>query len=107
MLEFKFHANKYYLIEINPKFWGSLDLAIASNVDFPNKLVSYANGIKSKKRDLYRLNMKFHWPLNGDLQNSIKNPKIFLRVILDILNPFVKSNIWIIKRSNSHLVYDV
>ena len=36
-------------------------------------------------------------PLNGDLQNSIKNPKIFLRVILDILNPFVKSNIWIIK----------
>ena len=97
MLEFKYHANKYYLIEINPKFWGSLDLAIASNVDFPNKLVSYANGIKSKKRDLYRLNMKFHWPLNGDLQNSIKNPKIFLRVILDILNPFVKSNIWIIK----------
>ena len=49
MLEFKYHANKYYLIEINPKFWGSLDLAIASNVDFPNKLVSYANGIKSKK----------------------------------------------------------
>lgn len=97
MLEFKFYENKYYLIEINPKFWGSLDLAIASNVDFPNKLVSYANGIKSKKKDLYRLNVKFHWPLNGDLQNSIKNPKIFLRVILDLLNPFVKSNIWIIK----------
>ena len=84
MLEFKYHANKYYLIEINPVL-GILDLAIASNVDFPNKL-GFMHGIKSKKRDLYRLNMKFHWPLNGDLQNSIKNPKIFLRVILDILN---------------------
>ncbi len=97
MLEFKFHENKYHLIEINPKFWGSLDLAIASNVDFPNKLVSYANGINSKKKDFYKLNIKFHWPLNGDLQNSIKNPKILFEVILDLLNPFVKSNIWIIK----------
>lgn len=97
MLEFKFHENKYHLIEINPKFWGSLDLAIASNVDFPNKLVSYANGINSKKKDFYKLNIKFHWPLNGDLQNSIKHPKILFKVILDLLNPFVKSNIWIIK----------
>ena len=85
MLEFKYHANKYYLIEINPKFWGSLDLAIASNVDFPNSLCLMLM-VSSQRRDLYRLNMKFHWPLNGDLQNSIKNPKIFLRVILDILN---------------------
>jgi predicted ATP-grasp superfamily ATP-dependent carboligase len=28
--------NHYKLIEINPKFWGSLDLAIQSGVDFPS-----------------------------------------------------------------------
>lgn len=37
MVEFKrdIRDGKYKLIEINPKFWGSLDLAIASGVDFP------------------------------------------------------------------------
>ncbi|HBI72884.1 MAG TPA: carboxylate--amine ligase [Lachnospiraceae bacterium] len=37
MVEFKrdMKSNEYKLIEINPKFWGSLGLAIASGVDFP------------------------------------------------------------------------
>ena len=37
MVEFKKDAKsgEFKLIEINPKFWGSLDLAIASGVDFP------------------------------------------------------------------------
>ncbi len=29
----------YKLLEINPKFWGSLDLAIASGVNFPKLIV--------------------------------------------------------------------
>jgi predicted ATP-grasp superfamily ATP-dependent carboligase len=37
MVEFKrdSKSGEFKLIEINPKFWGSLDLAIASGVDFP------------------------------------------------------------------------
>ncbi len=37
MVEFKRSRSDgaYDLIEVNPKFWGSLDLAIASGVDFP------------------------------------------------------------------------
>src|SRR6202000_289676 len=37
MVEFKRarRDGQYYLIEVNPKFWGSLDLSIASGVDFP------------------------------------------------------------------------
>ena len=37
MVEFKkdFQDNSYKLIEINPKFWGSLDLSITSGVNFP------------------------------------------------------------------------
>ena len=40
MLEFKFFKGNYYLIEANPKFWGSLDLAIASGVNFPLILIN-------------------------------------------------------------------
>jgi predicted ATP-grasp superfamily ATP-dependent carboligase len=37
MVEFKRSRadGGYYLIEVNPKFWGSLDLSIAAGVDFP------------------------------------------------------------------------
>jgi predicted ATP-grasp superfamily ATP-dependent carboligase len=37
MVEFKRRRldGEYYLIEINPKFWGSLDLSISAGVDFP------------------------------------------------------------------------
>ena len=37
MVEFKKDSidGEFKLMEINPKFWGSLDLAIASGVDFP------------------------------------------------------------------------
>ena len=37
MVEFKKSARdgQYYLLEVNPKFWGSLDLSVAAGVDFP------------------------------------------------------------------------
>ena len=37
MVEFKKSARdgRYYVIEVNPKFWGSLQLSIAAGVDFP------------------------------------------------------------------------
>jgi predicted ATP-grasp superfamily ATP-dependent carboligase len=37
MVEFKRRSRdgEYYLIEVNPKFWGSLALSIAAGVDFP------------------------------------------------------------------------
>lgn len=36
MVEFKRTADgSYYVLEVNPKFWGSLDLSIAAGVDFP------------------------------------------------------------------------
>ncbi|MBD3272530.1 MAG: ATP-grasp domain-containing protein [Elusimicrobia bacterium] len=37
MLEFKLNKerNTYYLMEINPRFWGSMELAIRSGINFP------------------------------------------------------------------------
>ena len=42
MVEFKkkFLTNKLYLMEINPKFWGSHDLAIASGINFAKEYIS-------------------------------------------------------------------
>jgi predicted ATP-grasp superfamily ATP-dependent carboligase len=44
MVEFKLHrvTKKPYLIEVNPRFWGSINHAIESGVDFPYLLYSMA-----------------------------------------------------------------
>ncbi|MCD6360205.1 MAG: hypothetical protein J7M38_05010 [Armatimonadetes bacterium] len=62
MLEFKkeYETGEYYLIEVNPKFWGSLDLAVESGVDFPGYIYDYY--ILGKKPNFkgYR-NICFTW----------------------------------------------
>ena len=47
MLEFKYdrERNQYYFMEVNPRFWGSLELAIRCGVDFP---VLYARWIRGE-----------------------------------------------------------
>ncbi|HDQ45432.1 MAG TPA: hypothetical protein ENN17_08055 [bacterium] len=35
MMEFRLHENRYYAIEINPRLWGPLQLALDNGVDFP------------------------------------------------------------------------
>jgi predicted ATP-grasp superfamily ATP-dependent carboligase len=49
MAEFKRDAksSQLYLLEINPKFWGSLDLALDSGVDFPALAARVALGGRS------------------------------------------------------------
>src|SRR6185503_13112360 len=46
MVEFKLdrEAGKAYLMEINGRFWGSLQLAVDAGVDFPRLLVEAALG---------------------------------------------------------------
>lgn len=58
---------KYKIMEINPKFWGSLDLAIASGVDFP--LLTYRLAMDGDVTPVfdYRVGLKFRWLIPGEL----------------------------------------
>lgn len=95
MLEFKYYNNDYYLIEANPKFWGSLDLAVASGVNFPTDLINQKK-LKNNKQ-FYKIGLKYHWPFDGDLRVSIKSLRLFYSFIFDMLSPFCKSNVWFLK----------
>ena len=54
MLEYKIDkfTNKPYLLEINPRFWGSLNQAIVSGLNFPYwlYLISIGNDLNFKKK---------------------------------------------------------
>lgn len=53
--------DKYYVIEINPRFWGSLQLAIDAGVDFPALLVECALGGSPPPVTSYRAGIRSRW----------------------------------------------
>lgn len=50
-----------YLMEVNGRFWGSLQLAIDSGVDFPRMLVACALGEHTQQVPSYRVGVRSRW----------------------------------------------
>lgn len=63
MAEFKQdrHTGKVYLMEVNGRFWGSLQLAIDAGVDFPALLLDCVEFGSAKHRAGYRPGVKLRW----------------------------------------------
>lgn len=68
MVEFKLDQadDTPKLMEINGRFWGSLQLAIDAGVDFPGMLINIAMGERVEPVESYRIGVKSRWLL-GDL----------------------------------------
>ena len=62
MVEFKKEAEtgEYYLIEINPKFWGSLELSYKNGVNFPLTVAEYYIN-REKGKHISYTNNPFSW----------------------------------------------
>jgi predicted ATP-grasp superfamily ATP-dependent carboligase len=63
MIEYKIDAatGTAYLMEINGRFWGSLQLAIDAGVDFPRLLVECVLGEPTPVRPGYRVGQRGRW----------------------------------------------
>ncbi len=95
MVEFKKDVNddNFKIMEINPKFWGSLDLAIASGVDFPYLLYKMITEGDIKKQGKYKVGLRYMWPFPDDFNRVIANPINLKYFLNDMINPEVKKNI--------------
>jgi predicted ATP-grasp superfamily ATP-dependent carboligase len=91
MVEFRIDPrdNTPKLMEVNPRFWGSLHLSILSGVDFPYMLYKMEKeGDVSPVMD-YRAGVKCRWLLPGDIlwylssPGKIKNLPQFLEITND------------------------
>lgn len=78
MVEFKKDRKdgKYKLMEINPKFWGSLELAIAAGVDFPYLAYLTAKGQSFDPVFKYNRDVMFRWPFPGDLMYALSQHRL-------------------------------
>ena len=79
MVEFKEHPakKKCYLMEINPKFWGSIALPISAGVDFPYLLYQMSQGIELGHDPGYQEHILCRWLLPGDVLHFLANPDRF------------------------------
>ncbi len=69
MVEFRIAPNGMpYLMEVNTRFWGSLQLAIDSGVDFPALMVSNELNLGLPNPSSYRVGQRLRWLL-GDLDS--------------------------------------
>jgi predicted ATP-grasp superfamily ATP-dependent carboligase len=72
MVEYKLdsHTGVPYLMEINGRFWGSLQLAIDAGVDFPNLLVQLALGATPSPVIKYETGVRSRWEW-GDVDHFL------------------------------------
>ena len=72
MLEYKRdrHSGGRFLIEVNGRFWGSLQLAVDAGVDFPYLSCQVALGMTPDLPPTYRVGVKNRW-LFGDLDHLL------------------------------------
>jgi predicted ATP-grasp superfamily ATP-dependent carboligase len=73
---------KYYFIEANPKFWGSLELGFESGVDIAGATISIINKSHKLKKQSNLINSKLSiaWPLDGDSFHYLLSPKVFFNL---------------------------
>lgn len=88
MVEFKGDLANPALIEINAKFWGSLDVALAAGVDFPGDLAALMEGRTLPPQGPVK-SVRFSWPLGGDLWHGLFRPMSLPRVLWDAISPGV------------------
>jgi predicted ATP-grasp superfamily ATP-dependent carboligase len=65
------------LMEVNPRFWGSLHLAIISGVDFPYLILRMARGESFDPVISYTIGKRCRWLLFGDILHFLNSPHRF------------------------------
>jgi predicted ATP-grasp superfamily ATP-dependent carboligase len=93
-IEFKLDKKdkQFKLMEINPKFWASVEVASQSGKDFPYLLCKMANGAQLEYSEEYDRNVKFHW-LHREIGHALRNPNAIPRIVADTFDPRVRSDI--------------
>ena len=95
MVEFRRHAHtgQFYFIEINPRFVGSLELAIAAGVDFPWLYTQVAIGKQVDGPARYRVGLKYRWLISKNIAEAFERPLGYVFGVFSGLRPDTRTDI--------------
>ncbi len=90
MVEWKEHpkTGRRVLMEINPRFWGSLELSVRAGVDFPALYIAAASGSPLPPGPAYRAGLRCRWLVPGDILRYLSAPKEKRESIWEFLRGF-------------------
>lgn len=93
MVEFKLDRRDgtYKLMELNPKLWGSLELATAAGVDFPWLAIRLALGERFDA-PTYAPGVRFQWVFR-DALHSFARPRDLPATVRDLVDPRVRKDV--------------
>ncbi|MBI2919587.1 MAG: ATP-grasp domain-containing protein [Planctomycetes bacterium] len=74
MVEFKKRPDGFHLMEINPRFWGSLALAVEAGVNFPVLLARWARGEEFAPVTDWRTGVRARVFFPGEVMHFLRNP---------------------------------
>jgi protein-tyrosine-phosphatase/predicted ATP-grasp superfamily ATP-dependent carboligase len=105
MVEFKIDAKgQHWLMEINPRLWGSLALSIDAGVDFPRGLLQVARGEQPAAQPRYKvpyytrdLHTDVDWlkcNIRADKRDSLLHTRSRAFSFLELLRPLVGRESW-------------
>jgi len=95
MVEFKrsVRDGKFYLIEVNPRFVGSLELAIAAGIDLPWLYLQLAAGRPIVGPNRYRVGLRYRWLISKNVADVFENPLGYALGALSLLRPGTKCDL--------------
>lgn len=94
MVECKFDKRRqdFVLMEVNGKFWGSVELALRSGVNFGADLVRLYRKQGLQPNFDYDRDVRFYWPLDGDLRSLWQTGRLIAGV-RDYFAPAAATNL--------------
>jgi predicted ATP-grasp superfamily ATP-dependent carboligase len=95
MVEFKQSERdgEFYLMEINPKLWGSLDLAIQSRCNFPDWIVRSVMGDSLPSSDEYEEGVTYQWVIPNGLKCFLRYPEFRSTFLKNLVAPGVRTDL--------------
>lgn len=101
MVEYKCRNNEYYLLEVNPRIWGSFSATFKADSDFVKAYLYAARGKEYKFKAEYKLGKKVKFIPNifASVISYFKAGKIKkgVRTLFDAINPFVPNAVFNIR----------
>jgi len=95
MVEFKRHSEtgRFYFIEINPRFVGSLELAVASGVDLPWLFAQQAADRPVAGPTRYRGGLKYRWLISKNVADAFERPLGYWLGVLASMLPGARTDL--------------
>ena len=94
-MEWKYDStsDEFYFIEINPRFEGSLDIAIKAGIDIPKLLIKKMDNKFVSDDLIYQINTHYRWFFRFDFKCILNGSSSIFSLFLDSLNPRVHGEV--------------